>query len=76
VIKHLHSQTYEIQIETAKQAWTRGFRVVEIPMAFENRKRGKSKLTIAEIQGFISYIVKTKLGLNKILQDKKIPLLN
>ncbi len=65
VIGHLHSQTYEIQIETVKQAWTRGFKVKEIPMTFENRKRGKSKLTIAEFQGFLSYILKTKLPVKK-----------
>ncbi|MDH5447469.1 MAG: polyprenol monophosphomannose synthase [Candidatus Bathyarchaeota archaeon] len=62
VIGHLHSQTYEIQIETVKQAWTRGFKVIEIPIVFENRKKGKSKLTKAEFQGFLSYITKTKLG--------------
>ena len=65
VIKHLHSQTYEIQIETVKQAWTRGFRVKEIPIVFENRKKGKSKLTKAEFQGFLSYIIKTKLPIER-----------
>ncbi len=62
VIKYLHSQTYEIQIETVKQAWTRGFKVKEIPITFENRKKGKSKLTRAEFQGFLSYIIRTKLA--------------
>ena len=61
VIKVLHSQTYEIQIETVKQAWTRGFALVEVPITFENRKKGKSKLTKAEFQGFLSYIVKAKM---------------
>lgn len=61
VIGCLHSQTYEIQIETVKQAWTRGFSLIEIPIKFENRKKGKSKLTKAEFQGFLSYIVKNKL---------------
>jgi dolichol-phosphate mannosyltransferase len=61
VIGHLHSQTYEIQIETVKQAWMRGFKVKEVPITFENRKRGKSKLTKTEFQGFLSYILKVKL---------------
>lgn len=65
VIGYLHSQTYEIQIETVKQAWTRGFKVKEIPITFENRKKGKSKLTKAEFQGFLSYIMKTKLLANR-----------
>ena len=65
VIGYLHSQTYEIQIETVKQAWSRSFRVKEVPITFENRKKGKSKLTIAEFKGFISYIMKTKLPIRR-----------
>jgi len=62
VLPNLHSQTYEIQIETVKQAWLQGFRVREVPITFENRKRGKSKLTRAEFQCFLSYVVKSKVG--------------
>jgi dolichol-phosphate mannosyltransferase len=62
VLPNLHSQTYEIQIETIKQAWIQGFRVGEIPIIFENRKSGKSKLTTAEFWAFLSYIAKTKFG--------------
>jgi len=62
VLPNLHSQTYEIQIETVKQAWLQGFRVREVPITFENRKRGKSKLTRAEFQCFLSYVIKSKIG--------------
>ena len=58
-IGSLHSQTYEIQIETVRQALSRGFNVKEVPILFVNRKRGKSKLTLAEIQSYVSYIFKT-----------------
>jgi dolichol-phosphate mannosyltransferase len=58
-IGSLHSQTYEIQIETVRQALLRGFSVKESPILFVNRKHGKSKLTLAEIQSYISYIFKT-----------------
>jgi dolichol-phosphate mannosyltransferase len=62
----LHSQTYEIQIETVRQALSRGFSVKEIPILFVNRKRGKSKLSLAEIQSYMFYIFKTAArGLNK-----------
>ena len=57
-IGSLHSQTYEIQIETVRQALSRGFSVKEIPILFVNRKLGKSKLTLAEIQGYLSYTFK------------------
>jgi dolichol-phosphate mannosyltransferase len=58
-IGSLHSQTYEIQIETVRQALSRGFNVQEVPILFVNRKLGKSKLTLAEIQGYLSYTLKT-----------------
>jgi dolichol-phosphate mannosyltransferase len=55
----LHSHTYEIQIETIKQAHAKGFQTAEIPILFVNRKRGESKLTSVEIKSFVSYILKT-----------------
>lgn len=58
IVADLHSQTYEIQIETVRQACRRKFDVREVPMTFVNRKRGKSKLTPNEIKEFISYIFK------------------
>ena len=58
VLPSLHSQTYEIQIETIKQARLNRFTIREVPITFMNRKRGKSKLTQTEIQGFISYILR------------------
>ena len=54
----LHSETYEIQIETMRQALSRGFSVAEVPILFTNRKRGRSKLTSAEIQSYTSYVLK------------------
>jgi dolichol-phosphate mannosyltransferase len=57
IVPDLHSQTYEIQIETVRQAFKRGFDVREVPMTFVNRKKGKSKLTPNEIKEFISYIL-------------------
>lgn len=58
VLCDLHSQTYEVQIETLKQARLHGFNAKEIPITFVNRKRGKSKLTATEAKAFLTYIVK------------------
>jgi dolichol-phosphate mannosyltransferase len=58
VLKDLHSETYEIQIETIRQAKIKGFQVKEIPIFFMNRKKGKSKLTIKEFRTFFSYLIK------------------
>ncbi|MGC8939232.1 MAG: polyprenol monophosphomannose synthase [Candidatus Bathyarchaeia archaeon] len=59
IVQDLHSHTYEIQIETIKQACRRKFSITEIPITFVNRKRGKSKLSTNEIRDFISYMLKT-----------------
>jgi dolichol-phosphate mannosyltransferase len=62
VLGNLHSQTYEIQIETLRQARMNGFKIKETPITFVNRKKGKSKLTITEIQAFLAYVLKTALN--------------
>jgi dolichol-phosphate mannosyltransferase len=56
IINDLHSQTYEIQIETIRQANVRGYKIKDEPIVFINRKKGKSKLSINEIRDFLSYI--------------------
>ena len=61
MVSELHSETYEIQIETIRQARMKGFDIKEIPMIFVNRKKGKSKLTTNEIREFLSYIVGVEL---------------
>lgn len=66
IINYLHSHTYDIQIETINQAHFKNFRVEETPIRFVNRKSGKSKLTLVEIQNFLSYVLKTvALGQNR-----------
>ncbi|MCW4024572.1 MAG: polyprenol monophosphomannose synthase [Candidatus Bathyarchaeota archaeon] len=62
-VDSLHSQTYEIQIETVRQAKLNNFKVIEVPISFVNRKRGKSKLAGIEIRSFFLYILKA--GLHK-----------
>jgi dolichol-phosphate mannosyltransferase len=57
-LPQLHSETYEIQIETLRQAKLQDSKIGEMPIIFENRKRGKSKLTITEITAFSKYILK------------------
>jgi dolichol-phosphate mannosyltransferase len=56
IINDLHSETYEIQIETIRQAHLRSFKIGEVPITFANRKKGKSKLSFNEITQFVSYI--------------------
>jgi dolichol-phosphate mannosyltransferase len=57
IVNDLHSQTYEIQIETIRQSYRRKFIIAETPITFVNRKKGKSKLTTNEIKEFIRYVL-------------------
>jgi len=61
VLPKLHSQTYEIQIETLRQARIHNAKVAETPIIFTNRKKGKSKLTKNEILSFLLYVLKATL---------------
>jgi len=54
-ISNFHSTTYEIQIETIRQASLRHLCVEETPVLFVNRKTGKSKLSWNEIKGYLAY---------------------
>jgi dolichol-phosphate mannosyltransferase len=56
IITDLHSETYEIQIETIRQSHLRKRKIGEVPITFASRKKGKSKLSFNEITQFLSYI--------------------
>ena len=57
-VGNLHSNTFEIQIETVRQAFLRNFNVKETPILFVNRKRGKSKFSWTEIESYLTYTLK------------------
>ena len=42
---HIRSNGYAFQIEMSYKAWKKGFRMVEIPIIFLDRRRGKSKMS-------------------------------
>lgn len=41
----IRSDGYSFQIEMLHQAWLKGFRIVELPITFEERRSGESKMT-------------------------------
>lgn len=44
-LDHIRSNGYSFQIETIHQAWMRGFRIAEVPITFEERRSGFSKMS-------------------------------
>lgn len=49
-LDHIHSNGYSFQIEMTHRAWLAGFRVVEIPIVFEERRSGQSKMNAAIVR--------------------------
>ena len=45
-INHIVSDGYCFQIEMKYKAWKKGCSVIEIPILFENRRKGKSKMSL------------------------------
>lgn len=55
------SQGYSFQIEMAYRAWRLGFPVVEVPIRFEDRVQGKSKVSQGEVRKALINVVRMRL---------------
>jgi len=59
----IQSSGYAFQLEMMYEVKRRGFKIKSVPITFVDRKRGKSKLGIRDILGFLKLAV--KLGLKR-----------
>lgn len=48
-LKNINSNGYSFQIEMTYQAWMRGFKIAEVPITFDERRSGQSKMNYAII---------------------------
>ncbi len=53
---------YAFQIETVYQAYRKGFRIVEVPIVFPDRKIGTSKMSKDIVAEAFTYVVRRRLG--------------
>ena len=61
----IRSQGYAFQIEMVYRTWQHGFKIVETPIIFKDRRVGKSKMSRKiVIEGF-TYVIRTRLGIDK-----------
>ena len=44
-LDHINSNGYSFQIEMTHRAWMKGFKIVETPITFEERRSGESKMS-------------------------------
>lgn len=48
--ENVRSNGYSFQIELSHQAWMRGFHLVEVPIVFEERRSGQSKMNLSIVR--------------------------
>ncbi|MCA1809419.1 MAG: polyprenol monophosphomannose synthase [Kiritimatiellia bacterium] len=57
-LEHIRSNGYSFQIEMTHSAWMKGFRITEIPIIFEDRRSGCSKMQSAIVREALWMVVK------------------
>ncbi len=64
-LSSIHSSGYSFQIELKYRAHQQGFQIVEIPIIFEDRRVGKSKMSRKIVTEALTTVWKLRLGRNK-----------
>ena len=54
----IKSNGYSFQIEMSYETWMRGFKIAEVPITFEDRERGTSKMSANIVQEALSMVWK------------------
>jgi dolichol-phosphate mannosyltransferase len=61
-LDNIQSRGYAFQVELAYRTWKQGYKIVETPIIFLDRRVGKSKMSRAIfIEGFV-YVLRTRFG--------------
>ncbi len=72
-LDNVHSQGYAFQVELAYRVMKQGFKIVEIPIVFMDRRVGKSKMSkTIFIEGF-TYVLRTRFGKPEKLRPSLTP---
>ena len=60
-VPSVHAHGYSFQIITTHRAWRRGYRIVEVPITFTERREGQSKMSNAIIKEAIWVVWRLRL---------------
>jgi dolichol-phosphate mannosyltransferase len=63
----IESQGYAFQVEMAYRVKQQGFKIVETPIIFMDRRVGKSKMSRKIVIEAFTYVLRTRIGINKKL---------
>ncbi len=61
----IQSQGYAFQVELTYRVLKQGFKIVEIPIVFVDRRAGKSKMSRKIIVEAFTYVLQTRFGVSK-----------
>jgi dolichol-phosphate mannosyltransferase len=61
-LESIQSQGYAFQVELAYRVMQQGFRIVEIPITFMDRRVGKSKMSRKIVIEAFAYVLRTRFG--------------
>ena len=61
----IQAQGYAFQVELAYRTTRQGFKVVETPIVFMDRRVGKSKMSRTIVIEAFTYVLRTRFGINK-----------
>lgn len=65
-LDRIRSNGYSFQIEMTHTAWKLGFRIVEVPIIFEDRRSGQSKMNSAIIREALSMVIRLRFRFQKM----------
>lgn len=68
-LEKIRSNGYVFQVETSFRAWQKGYRLLDFPIIFYERRKGTSKLSLAI--AFEAFRVVLRLGVERLLYSKK-----
>lgn len=61
-LEHVHSTGYAFQVEMAYAMWQSGYRIREVPIVFEDRRVGQSKMSRTIFFEAFSWVLRTRVA--------------
>ena len=68
-LETVQTQGYGFQVEMAYRVLQRGYRIVETPIIFEDRREGKSKMSKTIFFEAFTYVLQTRFGSSRSTQE-------
>ncbi len=68
----IQSQGYAFQIELVYRIMKQGFKIVEVPIVFIDRRVGKSKMSHRIVMEAFTYVLRTRLGFGKKIRESSV----